>query len=352
MKTGFITMKNMSTHVGAVCAAALLVGLTSCRKDLCYDHDSHGAAVQVDVASTWEQEWERDYGTGWEEAWSGLGWDSWLDYASMRPEVPDGLRAVLHKPDGTRDERNLPPEGGRLAMGEGEHSILFYNNDTEYIVFNDDPESGSVSVTTRTRTRVGFSEIHANERTVSQPDMLYGSYVESYVAEPTTEPVVLPVTMRPLVYTYAVRWEFAHGAQYIALARGAMAGMAENVYIHSGETGPEAATLFFDAQPGEWGVSAQVRSFGVPAFHPGEASGSQSAAESPVYSLQLEVRLTNGQFKTFEADITDQIEQQPRGGVITVTGLEITDEEGQSGGSGFDVDVDDWGDRHEIEIPL
>lgn len=27
-------------------------------------------------------------------------------------------------------------EGGRLAMTEGRHSILFYNNNTEYIVFN------------------------------------------------------------------------------------------------------------------------------------------------------------------------------------------------------------------------
>ena len=301
------------------------------------------------------QEWENPYLGGeiqldWEAIWEEQGWPR--SYDEFRPEVADGIRSIVYNTDEQPSVSNLESDGGIISMSQGTHSILFYNNDTEYIVFNDDPESGSVSVTTRTRTRVGFSEIHANERTVSQPDMLYGSYVESYVAEPTTEPVVLPVTMRPLVYTYAVRWEFAHGAQYIALARGAMAGMAENVYIHSGETGPEAATLFFDAQPGEWGVSAQVRSFGVPAFHPGEASGSQSAAESPVYSLQLEVRLTNGQFKTFEADITDQIEQQPRGGVITVTGLEITDEEGQSGGSGFDVDVDDWGDRHEIEIPL
>ena len=353
MKTGFITMKNMSTHVGAVCAAALLVGLTSCRKDLCYDHDSHGASVKVDVTATWEQEWERDHGTGWEESWSGQGWDEWMAYNDLRPEVPDGIRAVLYTPSGTRDERNLPAEGGRLAMVEGEHTIQFYNNDTEYIVFNDDPATGTVSVTTRTRTRIGFEEMHAGERTVSQPDVLYSSYVESYVAKPTYEADVLPVELHPLVYTYAIRFEFSHGAQYVALARGALAGMAESVYLHNGKTGTEAATVFFDATVCDWGSSAQVNSFGIPDFHPGETNPSASSTRAARnYSLQLEVRLHNGEYKTFERDITDQIENQPRGGVIVVSGLEITDEEGQSGGSGFDVDVDDWGDRHEIEIPI
>ena len=30
---------------------------TSCRKDLCYDHDEHGLSVKVNLSSDWEQEW-------------------------------------------------------------------------------------------------------------------------------------------------------------------------------------------------------------------------------------------------------------------------------------------------------
>ena len=344
----------MSIHIGVVCAAALLVGVTSCRKKLCYDHDAHGYSVKVDVVASWEQEWERDHGTGWEESWSDQGWDEWMEYNELRPEVPTGIRAVLYPPSGTRDERNLPAEGGRLAMVEGEHTIQFYNNDTEYIVFNDEPSTGTVTVTTRTRTRVGFEEMHAGERTVSQPDVLYSSYIESYVAKPTYEPEVLPVELHPLVYTYAIRCEFSHGVEYVALARGALAGMAESVYLHNGETGSNAATVFFDASVCDWGTSAQVNSFGVPDFHPGEttSAGNSTTRAAHNYTLQLEVRLHNGQYKTFEQDVTDQIENQPRGGVIVINGLEVTDEEGKSGGSGFDVTVDDWGERHEIEVPM
>jgi hypothetical protein len=273
-----------------------------------------------------------------------------MTYDDLRPEVPGGIRAVVYDPDGNRhDERNLAAEGGRLAMTEGRHSILFYNNNTEYIVFNDLTSSATATATTRTRTRAGFSELHKDERTVGQPDMLYGSYLGEYEAKPGYEAVSLPVELRPLVYTYVVRCEFSHGAQYVALARGALAGMAESVYLQDGHTGSGAATVFFDATVCDWGSWAQVRSFGIPDW-PGDG---YTRATDRNYTLQLEVRLKNGKYlPPFMVDITEQVKAQPRGGVIVITGLEVSDEDGESGGSGFDVEVGDWGDRHEYELPV
>lgn len=40
-----------------------------CRKDLCYDHDRHGLTAHALIQPEWEQEWERDYGMGWQENW-------------------------------------------------------------------------------------------------------------------------------------------------------------------------------------------------------------------------------------------------------------------------------------------
>ena len=59
-------------------------------------------------------------------------------------------------------------------MPEGTHELLFYNNDTEYIVFDGVAASESATATTRGVTRSSFHELHAGERTVNQPDMLYG----------------------------------------------------------------------------------------------------------------------------------------------------------------------------------
>ena len=86
-----------------------LVTLSSgCRKELCYNHDEHAYSVKVDVTATWEREWERDHGRGWKNTWEGRGWNSWMTYDDLRPEVPGGIRAVVYDPDGNRhDERNL-----------------------------------------------------------------------------------------------------------------------------------------------------------------------------------------------------------------------------------------------------
>ena len=62
--------------------------------------------------------------------------------------------------------------------------------------------------------------------------------------------------------------------------------------------------------------------------------------------------MTNGETKTFSFDVTDQVQGQPRGGVILVRDLEITDEEGGGVGGGFDVDVSGWGEYEDIEVPL
>ena len=46
------------------------------------------------------------------------------------------------------------------------------------------------------------------------------------------------------------------------------------------------------------------------------------------------------------------MERQPRGGVIEVDGIRISDEDAAEGGSAFDPDVDGWGDYEDVEIPL
>ena len=328
----------------------LLVLLAGCRKDLCYNHDEHAMTVKVHAAVTWEQEWERAYDHQWTDEWD----DGWaLDYDDLRPEIADGVRVVIYADEGeSLGQTNLEAGGGHISsLPEGTHDLLFYNNDTEYIVFSGFEAAAGATASTRTVTRSGFESLHAEERTVNQPDMLYGHFEDDHEAQRTLEPVELPVEMRPLVYTYLVRYEFSHGLQYVALARGALAGMAESVFLTDGHTGNDAATVMYDCQLTDYGAEAQVRSFGVPNYpgdHYTRADGSPAR-----YGLNLEVRLRNGAYKTYEFDVTDQVLGQPRGGVITVSDIEVSDEEGMAGGTGaFDVTVDDWGDRIDIPLPL
>ena len=214
-------------------AAVLLLSLSGCRKELCYDH-SHW---KVNVIPEWELVWERDYGRAWETSWNSPGG---IVYDSLRPVPGTGIAAVVYKEDSTYTERHLPGEGGELPLGEGRQSILFYNDNTEYIVFSSMSSYAEATATTRTRTRSTYSEAHGDESTVNSPDMLYGAWVEDFLVDfsPSAEPMDMPVTLKPLVYKYVIVYEFTSGIEYVLLARGALAGMAQSVYLRDGSTGP------------------------------------------------------------------------------------------------------------------
>lgn len=345
-------MKKMHCILGGI---SLMATLAACEhKELCFDHDPHAPKTDVRIEAVYEQEWEYAYKgeTDW-PAYPTWTEDFGMAYDDLRPGIPEGLRVQVYNADGSNDIVNIAPHGELVYMRPGEHSILFYNNDTEYIVFDDMQSFASAKATTRTRTRSSYqgspyTKADTRELTVAPPDMLYGSYVESYTAERTTGTVEMKVTLHPLVFTYLVRYEFSHGAEYVALARGALAGMAESVWLNSGSTTATPATVLFDCTMEEFGAQALVNSFGVPDF-PNEHYTTRADQS---YGLNLEVRLKNGKMKSFDFDVTDQVAAQPQGGVIVVRGIEISDEEGTEGGSGFDVDVDDWGDYEDIELPL
>ena len=65
MKT--LIMKNNKRKMKNILLPALIILLmTGCRKDLCYNHDEHGTDIRADVKATWECEWERSDDFDWE----------------------------------------------------------------------------------------------------------------------------------------------------------------------------------------------------------------------------------------------------------------------------------------------
>lgn len=331
-----------------VCAAGVMAtGMTSCRKDLCYNH-FRTASVSLD----WEHEWERDYGmshaTTWDRDLHGF------EYASLRPGLPEGVTMITYTDNGSPRETYMDTRGADVNVGEpGDHSLLFYNNDTEYIVLSDMASlaEARASTTSRSRSTIGTLEaMYPAVRSTNPPDILYASYEEKLPDIGLHQSRPLPVTMQPLVYTYVIRYEFEYGIQHVALARGALAGMAESVYLRNGVTSEESSIILYDCDVKSYGCEAHVRTFGVPGF-PDEYYGRSgiSRADRP-YTLNLEVRLKNGKSFEFNYDIADQIARQPRGGVIRISGIIIPDELNYSD-SGFQVEVNDWGEHEDIDLP-
>ncbi len=328
--------------------AFVSIMLTSCRKEICFDHYR-----SVGVGFSWELAWERDYGMSHIQNWDDA--NHGFSYASLNPGLPEGVTMLTYGASPEPGKIFLPSEGStNVNIGEaGEHSLLFYNNDTEYIVFSDMATLPSARASTTTRTRASLQEIkklHPNERSINPPDVLFASFVDNLPEIGIHEERPLSVRMQPLVYTYVVRYEFEHGSEHVALARGAIAGMAESVYLRTGATSEESATLLYDCDLAPYGAVAKVRSFGIPGF-PDSYYGRSDNTRTNIYTLNLEVKLTNGSIKEFNFDITEQLANQPRGGVITVKGIRVEDNENLND-SGFDVNVDDWGEYEDIDLPV
>lgn len=103
----------------------------------------------------------------------------------------------------------------------------------------------------------------------------------------------------------------------------------------------------FDCDKFEQGVAAQVMTFGISSDRVQWAEG----ADTPCFAVNLEVKLKNGKVLSRDFDITEQLKHQPRGGVLGIRGLEIPDDAAE-GDSDFDVDVGDWGEFEDIDVPL
>ncbi len=342
-------MKNTIYILGINIWGVLL--LCGCEhKELCYDHDDHALKYQTLVHATYECDWHHTINdaTDWQTQWPE---EYGMEYDFLRPAPPAGLRVLVYNNDGAVETVNLASEGGTISMTEGERTLLFYNNDTEYILFDELESTASARATTRTRTRTTYMgnsyTAGTDENTVTPPDMLFGSYIESHLPKAAVEAQTLAVTMRPLVFTYLIRYEFDYGLKYVALTRGALAGMAESVYLNNGRTSRNEATLLYDCTVEEFGAQALVKSFGIPGY-----PHSEDPQTTRKYALNLEVMLTNGNRMSFDFDVTDQVAMQPHGGVIIVRNIEISDTDGLAGGSGFDVTVDDWGEYEDIALPF
>ncbi len=340
--------------------AAIALLLTACEhKELCLDHNAHNADWYLTVNATYDLRWEyrqtdNPASPDWMHQWDATYFG--MPYEALNPVVPEGIR-VLEYNESPQQHRinNLPPTGGEVGLTSTAYAMIMYNNDTEYILFDDLSHPVKTQAYTRTRTRASYFGNHLStggvkEITVNQPDVLFCSFLRDIKKGVTdAENPTMDITMTPVTYTYLIRAQFSAGVKYLALGRGALAGMASGCYLHDGSTPDEAVTILFDGTVEPWGVQAFVRTFGVPgypAIYPTREPGEKQ------YLLNIEVKLTNGDIKSFDLDVTDQVAAQPRGGVIEVSGLEITDEEGGSKGSGFDVSVDDWGEFEDIPLPL
>lgn len=346
-----------------------------CREKLCYDH-FHPAKLWLNVS--WSLLWYIDYGDSFDD----ISFERWpIDWSKITPQEPEGVRLIAY-PDGQQSQGlvyDLPKDGGLVDLFSGNYEILLYNNDTEYIIYEGLDNVWSATATTKNATRSPYSEENPEETTVRQPDLLFTSHDPSLVVdypEFTTSGEIVQVNihkeMHPVVYSYIIRYEIDSGVEYVLDARGAISGMAGTVCMADGRTLDDVVTVLYeDCDISEYGVEAVVRSFGLCNIAPSKGeyvskNGSLGGCvkgmmgyNRPKVSndtkniLTLELLLKSGNVKVIKNDVTEQMNKQPKGGVIIIEDIIITPEEGGGEGTGgFDIDVNDWNKEEIVDLPV
>jgi hypothetical protein len=350
---------------GMACFLLILCGCE--QRELCFDHEEEANGQELNLRFAYDLSWHESY-----DLYQGLdGYDlDWTEdevtlemgdlMESVYPVTPDGIRIQVMKGGEHYLTSNVGAMTGTIHLAEGDYSMLFYNNNTETIVFDLDVISAEmITASTRTRVRSTYDGnpllSTRTDNTVTEPDVLFYSYLPKYTAQKAGDAETLDVVMEPAVFTYVIRFNFVRGLEHVALARGTLEGMAESVSLSDGTTSDVPATILYDCVITDRRVVAAVKSFGIPDYTPNTGvvnNQNRRSTREYEYGVTLELRLTNGALKTYYFDVTDQVGLQPNGGVITVGGIEIGDDEVKTSGSAFDVTIDDWGEYEDITLPL
>lgn len=387
-------MRRHHRHIAPWVFVALLLTsiITGCqRKDL---YLAQRGTLNIDV-SVYDIQLDLLWGLEWKTEWQYL-WDASL-YGPIGYTEPTGIRANVYALDETNQRfryttRNLPKTGGKVSLTTRQsYDMVFYNNDTEYILFSTDEANDYFYATTRSNTKAAYTRSYDH---YNQPDQLFGTYLHDlYVTddpdayEMSYDEEGIPyyvfevnATLDPytFIYLYQVmvlnndddagkRITGCEGISVDGLAGGVdlftrVTDSLNLVTITQEETMPmltDRALRLPDGTETTGDIfAARIMTWGIPGIDPLAQNATRTEAQ-PQDSIGAGIGLImrNGTVYPIQRNITEQIKQRPAGGVITIVidAAEIPDSiigEKPKPGGGFDASVDNWENEIEADIVI
>ena len=361
---------------------------SSCeRKDL---YLAQRGLLSVDV-SVYDFQLDVMWGADWQTRWQYY-WDESL-YGYVGYTEPTGVRANVYILDQINQRvkytsRNLPKHGGRVSLTTNSaYDMVFYNNDTEYILFSTD-ETSYYHATTRSNVRTPYTNEFSH---YNQPDQLFGAYMHDlYVTDdPEDYEMVedadgtiyyvydIEATMDPYTYIYLCQVMILNNKDDAGLritgAEGiSISGVSSGVDLFTRTNFPDAVTISQeDVKPLQEDrdltlpdgtkakgdiFAARILTWGLPGIDSMERLRGRGPIEvENQVNMLVGLKVRNGSTYVMEKDITEQLKKYPAGGIITVVidSSEIPDEVigvKPKPGGGFDASVDEWGNEINADI--
>lgn len=377
---------------------------TSCtRKDLFLRIDQSEIRININdirLDMLWGEDWRSQLLYQWNDDVHGR-----LGYTE-----PEWIRATIYDLDSKSFSRtgsfnrNFTRAGGRVSLTAGQwYDMLFYNADTEYIIFGQKDLNSDYMATTRSTsmnvyTRATEDDADQPSRYHSdynQPDELFGSFIDdmqisedpddyeqmidslgSIVNVYNIETTLQPYTFIYLLQVVIVNNTDEKGARLVGGKGVTVTGLSQGVELFSRRTHSESVSITSeDVKPTQSlknvelpnGVTtdcevfaSRILTWGLPDVTPlmERTKASTEVIDENFIGVGLVTR--SGYVYNYTADITEQMHQHPTGGVITiiVDANEIDDkyidqpQKPTTGGGGFNASVENWGNEYNASVTI
>lgn len=389
------TVKSYRTLWGALLAVLLMACTAACERKPLYLQVPGNLQVETSI---YDVQLDIMWGIDWQARWQ-YEWDE-QQYGELGYSEPTGVRSTIYSLDDSFSRsnfftQNFSIHGGRISLQGGEwYDLLFYNNGTEYILFDSDERYTYYNASTRMTSRAHYVQ-RPRTRTFAdynQPDEFFAVFMEKNQVSVDPEdytieydengnPVyvsTLNATLRPHSYIYLVQLLIKNnmddeGNRIVKGARGiTLSGFAQSVDLYTGINADSLVAvttedikplqtdrmlIFPDGteQPGDV-LASRMLTWGLPSIDPLKTveAGEKVLLSDSCY-VGVGLTLNNGTLYTIQQNITPQLEKYPAGGVITIVLDAETVPEAPNpgtGGGGFDASVEEWENEINADITI
>lgn len=350
--------------------------------------------TRLEVVWNVEAGWEADWHYGWDvrddSIWGGIGYTKPESYQVRRYFTGD----KADSPHTEVDAFSIIGTSFRRFFSFGYYDILMWSDivskdGTQVLIINETLDNVTATTTgtrglSRTISRLRGSTEEDDTTSViglrNQPEIFFATYPEDvfisrelkdYIYDPVENVYIkkIEAELKPLVYIYLVQVILTNNDGRVKGINGnaAMSSMASGVNVNTGHTNNSPSIIYFNTRlKKNLTVNGKVcdiiggkfTTFGLCDMDSYTRSGTRysgSRADLNNY-LFFDLLFKNDQTKTYSIDVTEQLQSQAHGGVVTVyidcNQLEPPPDDPEGGtGSLFVPTVEDYNDVYwEIEM--
>ena len=282
--------------------------------------------------------WGEDWKTEWQYDWDS----SDTTYGTLGYSTPEIIKGTIYNLDANTGKRynsffklfGLKDNSATLPAG-GKYDMLLYNTDTENIIFqaSDDFENYTASIDTS----------HSSFSYMNVPGELLGAMVTGVdLSKPSSDSMKIDVELNPYSIIYLIQVVLLNNNddnefQAIGASEICISGLSRGVELFTRKTSDKTTVITTgDIKPlqNHSGVrledgtvvdnadiiAARMLTWGLPGINPMEPvkNGSKAAVRNQNFIL-VGVTLRDGIRYDVTCDITEQIQNKPAGGVLTVS---------------------------------